>query len=41
MKAVIYSRFTTDKQAESSIADQVRVCTEHAERQNGKVTEHY
>ena len=32
MKACIYSRFSTDRQNESSIADQVRVCTEYAER---------
>jgi site-specific DNA recombinase len=30
MKAVIYSRFSTDRQTDSSIADQVRVCTEYA-----------
>jgi DNA invertase Pin-like site-specific DNA recombinase len=30
MKVAIYSRFSTDRQNESSIADQVRVCTEHA-----------
>lgn len=33
MSAAIYSRFSTDKQTESSIADQVRVCREHAEKQ--------
>jgi site-specific DNA recombinase len=27
-RAAIYARFSTDKQSESSIADQVRVCTE-------------
>jgi DNA invertase Pin-like site-specific DNA recombinase len=31
MKAVIYARYSTDKQNESSIADQVRVCTEFAD----------
>jgi site-specific DNA recombinase len=30
MKAAIYSRFSTDRQTDSSIADQVRVCTEYA-----------
>ncbi|MDB6013121.1 MAG: pinR [Gammaproteobacteria bacterium] len=30
MKVGIYSRFSTDRQTESSIADQVRVCTEYA-----------
>jgi len=33
MKAAIYSRFSTDRQNESSIGDQVRVCIEHAQRQ--------
>jgi DNA invertase Pin-like site-specific DNA recombinase len=41
MKAVIYSRFSMDRQNESSIADQVRVCTEYAERQGWKVAERY
>ena len=39
MRAAIYSRFSTDRQNESSIADQVRVCTEHAERQGWQVVE--
>ena len=30
MRAAIYSRFSTDRQNESSIADQVRVCSEYA-----------
>jgi len=37
MKTAIYSRFSTDRQTDSSIADQVRVCTEYAERQGWKV----
>ena len=37
MKAAIYSRFSTDRQNESSIADQVRVCTEYAERQGWQI----
>lgn len=32
MKAAIYARFSTDRQSESSIADQFRVCTEYADR---------
>ena len=32
MRAAIYARYSTDKQTESSVADQLRVCTEHAER---------
>jgi DNA invertase Pin-like site-specific DNA recombinase len=34
MRAAIYSRFSTDRQSESSIEDQVRICEEYA-RQNG------
>lgn len=30
--AVVYARFSTDRQSESSIADQVRVCVEYAEQ---------
>ncbi len=41
MKAVIYSRFSTDKQDESSIADQVRVCREYAERHGMQVMGYY
>jgi DNA invertase Pin-like site-specific DNA recombinase len=41
VNAVIYSRFSTDRQNESSIADQVRVCREYAERQGWTVSEAY
>jgi site-specific DNA recombinase len=41
MKAAIYSRFSTDRQTDSSIADQVRVCTEYAARQGWEVSEHF
>jgi site-specific DNA recombinase len=40
-KAVIYSRFSTDRQNESSITDQVRICTEHALGQGWKILQHY
>lgn len=39
MRAAIYSRFSTDRQNESSIADQVRVCSEYADRQGWQVEE--
>lgn len=39
MKAAIYSRFSTDRQTDSSIADQVRVCSEYARREGMQVTE--
>jgi DNA invertase Pin-like site-specific DNA recombinase len=41
MKAVIYSRFSTDRQNESSIADQVRICTEYAIHNGMRVTTCY
>jgi DNA invertase Pin-like site-specific DNA recombinase len=41
MRAVIYSRFSTDRQNESSIADQERICTEYAERQGWEIAERY
>jgi site-specific DNA recombinase len=41
MRVVTYARFSTDRQNESSIADQVRLCTEHAERQGWQVLEHF
>jgi site-specific DNA recombinase len=41
MRATIYSRFSTDRQNESSITDQVRICTEYAERQGWLITERY
>ena len=37
--AVIYARYSTDKQTESSIADQVRVCQDYAEAHAMTVTE--
>lgn len=33
MRAVIYTRYSTDRQSESSIEDQVRVCRDRAERE--------
>ena len=41
MRAAIYSRFSTDRQNESSIADQVRVCTEHADKHGWQVVERF
>ena len=37
MKAAIYSRFSTERQDVQSIADQVRVCTEWAQREGATV----
>lgn len=39
MKAAIYGRFSTDRQTESSIADQFRVCREYATREVMHVSE--
>jgi len=41
VRAAVYSRFSTDRQNESSIADQVRVCTEYADRQGWQVVERF
>lgn len=41
MKAAVYSRFSTDRQNESSIADQVCVCAEYASRQGWHVVEYF
>ena len=41
MRAAIYSRFSTDKQTESSIADQVRVCAEYAQRQGWTIAQRF
>jgi site-specific DNA recombinase len=37
VRAAIYARFSTDRQSEASIADQVRVCTDYATRNGFKV----
>ena len=41
MRAAIYSRFSTDRQTESSITDQVRVCSEYAEKEGWTVTHRF
>jgi hypothetical protein len=41
MRAVIYARFSTDLQDERSIADQVALCREYAQRQGHAVTAIY
>ncbi len=38
MRAVIYARFSSQLQKDSSIEDQVRICTERAEREGWQVT---
>ena len=39
--AVIYARFSSDKQTEASIDGQIRVCTEYAERNDIKIVGTY
>ncbi len=41
MKVAIYARYSSDNQREASIADQLRVCREHAARQGWTVTEEF
>lgn len=41
MRAAIYARFSTDRQNESSITDQFRVCTEFTEREGMHVSERF
>ena len=41
MRAVIYARYSSDLQSETSIDDQVRLCRERAERDGMAVTEVY
>lgn len=41
MRAVIYARYSSDKQREASIEDQVRVCRAHIEREGWKLAEIY
>lgn len=41
MKAVIYARYSSNHQKETSIEDQVRICRERAEREGYSITEYY
>ena len=40
-KAVIYARFSCDKQRDESIEDQLRVCTEYADSHGILIVDHY
>jgi site-specific DNA recombinase len=40
-KAAIYARYSSDKQREASIEDQVRLCEERAAREGWKIVQHY
>ena len=41
MRAVIYARYSSDLQSPASIEDQVRLCRERIEQENGTVVEIY
>jgi DNA invertase Pin-like site-specific DNA recombinase len=41
LKVAVYARYSSDNQREASIADQLRVCREHAARQGWTVTEEF
>ncbi len=41
MKAAIYARYSSDNQRDASIADQLRLCRLHAEKQGWQVVEEY
>ena len=40
-KAAIYARYSSDKQREASIEDQIRLCEERAARESWKITQRY
>lgn len=41
MKVALYARYSSDNQRDASIADQLRVCRAHAERQGWTICEEY
>ncbi|WP_336974624.1 recombinase family protein [Sphingobium aromaticiconvertens] len=41
MKVALYARYSFDKQRDASIADQLRICRLHAEKQGWQVVEEY
>jgi site-specific DNA recombinase len=41
MRVVIYARYSTDLQSASSIEDQIRLCRERVEKENGTIVEIY
>ncbi|MGE4307466.1 MAG: recombinase family protein [Novosphingobium sp.] len=41
MKVAIYARYSSDNQRDASIADQLRICRLHAEKQGWQVIEEY
>ena len=41
MRAVIYARYSSDVQSEASIEDQIRLCRERVQQENGTVVDVY
>ena len=41
MKVAFYARYSSDNQRDASIADQLRVCRTHAEKQGWSIVEEY
>ena len=41
MRAVIYARYSSDLQSAASIEDQIRLCRERVEQENGTVIDVY
>lgn len=41
MKVAIYARYSSDNQRDASIADQLRICRAHAEKQGWQLVEEY
>ena len=41
MKVAIYARYSSDNQRDASIADQLRICRLHAEKQGWQIVEEY
>uniref|UniRef100_UPI001C052EA4 recombinase family protein n=1 Tax=Gluconobacter sp. P1C6_b TaxID=2762619 RepID=UPI001C052EA4 len=41
MKVALYARYSSDNQRDASIADQLRVCRIHAEKQGWTIVEEY
>ncbi len=39
MRSVIYARYSSDRQSEAAITDQIEVCPHYVERQESTVTE--
>jgi DNA invertase Pin-like site-specific DNA recombinase len=41
MRAILYARYSSDNQRDASIADQLRLCREYANRQGWSVVQEF